>query len=181
MKQHSIAITLISLVALSIGLQTAQARPRWFGRADKNNDGVVTKREAHVDRVQTHERARVNRPWEARADKNNDGHVDKAEFHKYRAKVMDTDGNGKISKDEQRAFWHSWSCKVDSDVERKYDTNKDGILTYNEARVLMEDRLAVIRTDGKAIVNTPLEAEFDANDDGIIDAEEAEELKIALE
>lgn len=181
MKQHLIAIMLISLVALSIGLQTAQARPRWFGRADKNNDGVVTKREAHIDRVQTHERARVNRPWEARADKNNDGHVDKAEFHKYRAKVMDTDGNGRITRDEQRAFWHNWSCKVDSDVERKYDTNKDGILTYNEVRAPWQEQLAVIRTDGKAIVNTPLEAEFDANNDGIIDAEEAEELQLALE
>ena len=179
MKHYGVAAGVV--IALVIGLQSAEARPRWFRRADKNNDGVVTKREAHVDRAQMHERARVNRPWEARADVNNDGHVDKAEFHKYRAKVMDTDGNGKISPDEHRAFWHNWSCKVDTDVEKKYDANKDGILTYNEARVLMEDRLAVIRTDGKAIVNTRLEAEFDADNDGIIDAAEAEEIRAALQ
>ena len=180
MKHRNVSVLLIALLALSAGVQTTQARAPWFRRADKNKDGVVTKREANVDRAQMHERARVNRPWETQADVNNDGHVDKAEFHKYRAKVMDTDGNGKITDDERRAFWHGWSCKVDSDIERKYDTNHDGILTYNEARVLMEDRLAVIRTDGKAIVNTPLEAEFDANDDGVIDAEEAEDLRAAL-
>ena len=65
-------------------------------------------------------------------------------------------------------------------VEKKYDANGNGYLSPVEAKELLKDRLRLVRTHGRAKVNTPLEREFDANNDGIIDRKEAEAIKEAI-
>jgi len=70
---------------------------------------------------------------------------------------------------------------VDTPAEKRYDTNGDGYLSWAEGREMLKDRLAIIQTDGRAIVNNEIELEFDVNQDGVIDREEAAKLKAALD
>jgi len=44
----------------------------------------------------------------------------------------------------------------------------------------VKDRLRIIKTHGRAKVNTPLERKFDANGDGVIDAKEAQAFRQAV-
>lgn len=159
------------------------AQAGWRARhADKNKDGVVTPREMHKERQW--ERAKlseVNRPWEKKADVNGDGRVEAAEAHAFHLKVMDANGNGIVEPAERRTYWTGWKGIVNTDAEKKYDTDGSGYLEWPEAKEFLRDRLRIINTDGKAIVNTDLEREFDGNADGVIDRTEAAAIREALD
>lgn len=163
----------------------AQARPWWGARrrhADKNNDGVVTPAERHLERRwEARHRAKVNSPWEQKVDVDNDGWVEPAEVHAWRYKAIDADHNGVITPVENRAYWVAWKGVVNTDLERKYDANGDGYLEWPEGRELLKDRLRVVETDGRAVVNTDIEREFDADGDGVIDREEADAIREVLD
>lgn len=175
----------VSLVLVVAGAEWAQARPWWGARrrhADKNNDGVVTPAERHLERRwEARHRAKVNSPWEQKVDVNNDGWVEPAEVHGWRYRVIDTDHNGIITVAENRTYWAGWKGAVNTDLERKYDANGDGYLEWPEGRELLKDRLRVIETDGRAVVNTDIEREFDADGDGVIDREEADAIREVLD
>lgn len=172
-----VAICLLPWAGRAAPPPAARAR-----HADRNKDGVVTPREANKERQWEHQqKAIVSQPWEARADADHDGRVEPAEVRGYRLRVIDADHDGKITVAERRVYWVGWRAAVNTDVERKYDANHDGILEWVEAREMLRDRLRIIETDGRAIVNTDLEREFDDNGDGVIDRDEAAELKAALE
>ncbi len=149
--------------------------------ADKNNDGKVTPRELNKEKQLEHnQKARVNRPWEAKADTNNDGKVSAEEMRKHHFGVMDADNDGKIGRMERKLFWIHRRAKVDTALEKKYDSNSNGLLEGDEAQALLKDRLRIINTDGRAKVDSVIEREYDANNDGIIDRAEAETIKDAL-
>jgi len=99
------------------------------------------------------------------ADRNDDGRVDKKEM--------------RIEKDWERQQEHAQTqlSKVNTKVEQKYDSNADGRLDAQEARQLMQDKYALIITDGKAKVDTSLEEKYDLDKDGIISQQEAEAIK----
>lgn len=162
--------------------QKARVNTPWEARADKDNDGVVEPREAA--RLNSAHYLRnasvVDRPWEATADANNDGRVDRAELHTYHFGVMDADHNGVISPEERKLHWRKQHAVVNTPAEKKYDTNADGYLSWEEGREMLKDRVAIIQTNGRAIVNNELEMEFDANKDGVIDRTEAAQLKDAI-
>jgi hypothetical protein len=183
----------------------AQAWPRWLGgrarAADKNRDGHVgpverkaaskvnTPWEARADkdhdgRVESREAARaasvVNRGWEARADTNNDGRVSPAELRLYRKGLLDANHDGIIDALERRTYWAGWKIVAAAPYDAKYDLNKDGYLSGDEIILMLKDLYAIVKTNGRAIVNTPLEREFDANNDGVIDAAEAPALLDAI-
>lgn len=160
----------------------AKVNTPWEARADKDNDGVVEPREAAKLNSAHYIRnaSVVDRPWEATADANNDGRVDRAELHSYHLGIMDADHNGTISPAERKLHWSKKHAVVNTPVEKKYDTNGDGYLSWEEGREMLKDRLAIIRTNGRAIVNNELEMEFDANKDGVIDSTEAASLKEAV-
>lgn len=177
-----IAACLIT-VASVLNAQSAPPPPAVrLQHADKNNDGVVTPREMRKELrfEQTHESV-VNTPWEKKADANGDGRVEPAEMRMYRTQVIDVDHDGKITVEERRAYYASWKRVVNTPVEKKYDANGDGYLEWPEAKKLLQDRLTIINTDGKALVNTDIEHEFDDNGDGVIDASEAVQLKEVLD
>ena len=163
--------------------QKAKVNTPWEARADKDNDGVVEPREAarmnsaHYFRTAS----AVDRPWEVAADVNKDGRVNRAELHAYHLGIMDADHNGIITPDERRNHWIKKHAVVDTPAEKRYDTNGDGYLSWAEGREMLKDRLAIIQTDGRAIVNNEIELEFDVNQDGVIDREEAAKLKAALD
>ncbi|MCF7898247.1 MAG: hypothetical protein K9L87_05815, partial [Candidatus Omnitrophica bacterium] len=59
----------------------------------------------------------------------------------------------------------------------KYDYDQDGWLSPDESKDLLEDKKTIIKSKGKAKVNTAVERLYDENDDGVIDADELEEIK----
>ena len=162
--------------------QKAKVNTPWEARADKDHDGVVEPREAarlnsaHYMRTAS----LVDRPWEARADLNNDGRVNRAELHVYHLGQLDADHNGLITPAERQNYWVGKRAVVNTPLEKRYDTNGDGYLSWIEGREFLKDRLILINTHGKALVSNELEMEFDANKDGIIDLTEAAKLKNAL-
>lgn len=93
------------------------------------------------------------------ADRNKDGVIDKKEW--------------KMEKEYEK----SQRFKVDTPLERKYDTDHDGWIEPDEKRKLLEDKYALVKTNGKAKVDTAIEAKYDTNSDGIIDIKEGQLLK----
>ncbi len=57
---------------------------KWERKADKNNDGLVSKKEVKAYRLQ---KSKVDKPWEKKADADNDGFVSKKEAEQYRKKA----------------------------------------------------------------------------------------------
>ena len=129
-------------------------------RFDADGDGIIDRDEAEAIRHALYDLSQVDKRWEALADRNKDGRVDRT---------------------EAGAFWLRRRAKVNTPIEKKYDTDGDGWLTGDEARQFMEDRLRLAHTHGRAKVDSPLEREFDADGDGIISHEEAEVLREAIE
>jgi len=154
----------------------------WEAKADKNKDGYVGPKEAHVAKTKKHLKTKsaVDTKWEKKADTDGDGRVSVKELRTHRHTVMDKDGNGKINAKERRMFWLKKKSKVNTAYEKKYDADGNGYITGDEAKELLRDRLRIINTHGRAIVNTDLEREYDANGDGVIDVEEAKAIKDAV-
>jgi Ca2+-binding EF-hand superfamily protein len=157
--------------------EKAKVNKAWEAKADSDKDGVVEAREAHA-----YFRAKsvVDRPWEEKADANNDGKVEWKELRVYHKTQMDTDGNGAITTEERIAYWTKVKSVVNTRVEKKYDKDGDGYLSWEEGKELLKDKAEIIKTKGKALVNTDLEAEFDKNSDGVIDGKEAPALLEAI-
>ena len=160
--------------------QKAKVDTRWEKKVDRDKDGVVEPAEAAAARARGREISAVNRPWEKAADANSDGRVDGKELRLYHVTQMDVDRNGTITVEERRAYWVNKRAAVNTEVEKKYDLNNDGWLSWDEGRELLKDKHTVVMTGGKAIVTTDLEAEFDVNGDGMIDRAEAPALREAI-
>ena len=149
---------------------------------DTDNNGRVDRNEAAKARARCYLRRRstTDRAWEKEADENSDGKVDGKELQTYRKSKLDTDDNGEITAAERRAYWLKKKAVVNTKTEKKYDKDKDGYLTGEEAREMMKDMLRIVNTKGKAKVNTDIEREFDVNNDSVIDRKEAKALRKAL-
>ena len=158
--------TLILLVsgclvyALAIAAQPTQAEK--FKHADRNKDGVVDKKEMHMEKDwKKQQRSKVNTGWEKKADTNKDGIVDSNELVNWKSSIQ-------------------VRSQVNTAVEKRYDTNSDGWIDATEAKELLKDKYTIIKTHGKAKVDTQIEAQYDTNGDGVIDANEAEAFKDAI-
>lgn len=163
--------------------QKAKVDTPWEARADKDHDGVVEPKEAARMNAAHYMRtcSAVDRPWEVQADTNKDGKVSRAELHAYHLAKLDADHNGVITVEERRAHWKLKHAVVDTPAEKRYDTNGDGYLSWDEGREFLKDRLTLIKTNGRAAVSNEMELEFDTNKDGVIDRDEAVGLKAALD
>lgn len=131
--RHVIAIVGIGLL-LAVPAMGQRKRDGKFQRLDKNHDGVISR-----DEFPGKDKAF------ARLDRNNDGVISldelkaaRAEHHKggharlgKKLKTMDTNGDGKISRDE-------WRGKPEKFQE--LDTNGDGFLTPDELRAARHHR-----------------------------------------
>lgn len=162
-----------------------KSRAAKIKHADKNKDGVVDKKEKHMEKKwEEKKRSEANTWWEKRADTNNDGVVDGAELNQWKAlekERLDLNADGKIDPKERRTSWRHARCRVNTATEQKYDTNSDGWLETEEVRKMLMDRTNLIKVTGRAKVDSVMEEEYDMNRDGIIDHLEAEALKEDLE
>jgi len=112
------------------------------------------------------------------ADRNDDGTVDNKEMRmeKQWEERLDANDNGVIEAKEKRMAWRYGDSKVDTDLEKKYDANADGLLQPAEVSQMLKDRAELIKTGGRALVDSAIEKEFDADGDGILDETEAKAM-----
>lgn len=175
---------ILTVVILALGTNEACAwRPALARRrhADKNKDGVVTPHERALERRwETRQRVKVNSAWERTVDADHDGWVEPAEVRAWRLGAIDANHDGLITAAEERTYWVNWKSVVDTPLERKYDVNNNGLLEWVEARTLLQDRLRLIETDGRALADSGIERAFDADGNGLIDPEEANAIREAL-
>ena len=174
----------IMVLALAVFVSEALAKPPVKARlkhADRNKDGVVDKKEIHMEKQwEQKERTKVNTWWERRADTDNDGKVDSNELSSWKQLTkerIDLNNDGVIDAKERRLSWRHARSRVNTAVEKKYDANADGWLEPAEVKELLKDRHTLIKTKGKAKVDTAIEESYDTNEDGVIDAQEAEAMK----
>lgn len=151
--------------------------------ANRNRDNLIDPASALRINPASHLRpcSAVDRPWEVHADTDKDGKVSRSELHAYHLGKLDSDHNGVITLDERKAHWIHNHAVVRSPSEKRYDTNGDGYLNWEEGREYLKDRIRVINTEGRAIVNNDIELEFDVDKDGVIDRAEAANIKAVLE
>jgi len=175
---------IIMVLALAVFVSQAMAKPPAEARlkhADKNKDGVVDKKEIHMEKQwEQKQRAKVTSWWERRADTNNDGKVDSNELSSWKQLTkerIDLNNDGVIDAKERRLCWRHARSRVNTALEKKYDANADGWLELAEVKELLKDRYTLIKTKGKAKVDTVIEEDYDTNEDGVIDAKEAEAMK----
>jgi len=183
MYRRLVVIT-IMVLALAVFVSQALAKPPVEVRvkhADRNQDGVVDKKEIHMEKQwEQKQRAQVNSWWERRADTNNDGKVDSNELSAWKQLTkerIDLNNDGVIDAKEKRLSWRHARSRVNTSLEKKYDANGDGWLEPAEVKELLKDRYALVKTKGKAKVDTAIEEEYDTNEDGVIDAGEAAAMK----
>jgi Ca2+-binding EF-hand superfamily protein len=174
-------IFLVVIFGISSSSQARPPHPTGRGHADLNDDGIVDRKEVHIEQAwEAKQRAKVNNWWEKRADTNGDGIVDTNElaaWRKLEKERIDLNNDGVIDAKERRLCWRHARSRVNTELEKKYDANNNGWLEPEEVKELLKDRYALIQTQGKAKVDTEIEAEYDSNGDGIIDTQEAKDLK----
>ena len=176
---------IIMVLALAVFVSEALAKPpveARFKHADKNKDGVVDKKEIHMEKQwENRQSAKVNTWWEKRADTNNDGKVDSNELAAWKQLTkerIDLNNDGVIDAKERRLCWRHARSRVNTALEKKYDANSDGWLEAAEVKEMLKDRYTLIKIKGKAKVDTAIEEDYDTNEDGTIDTQEAEAMEV---
>ena len=126
------------------------------------------------------QRYRLNSWWGSRADTNKDGKIDSKEmaaWKKLKKERLDLNGDGRITPEEVRLSWQHTRSDVNTPLEAKYDKNNDGWLQPQEAKEFLKNRLTLIKTLDKTMVESLIEKEYDINEDGFIDHQEAKILE----
>ena len=193
MKKTIVWVCAVVLVcSVFQGVLYAKNGGKKFKHADRNKDGVISPKEFHKEK-KWEEKERKERKikkvekankklnwWEKRADTDGDGIVDKKErsaWKKLQKERIDMDGDGVISPKERRLCWRHARSRVNTNLEKKYDANKDGWLESAEVREMLNAKQALIKSKGKAKVDSTIEEEYDINKDGTLDKKEAKVLR----
>ena len=154
-------------------------------RMDRNKDGMVDiqERRQAKEKLESKEK-KANNWWRKRADTDNDGKVsetERAAWKKTSRERIDMNGDGVISPKERRLSWRHARSRVNTNLEKQYDANNDGWLEPEETKNLLQARRELLKTKGKAKVDSEAEAGYDTDDNGIIDAREAAAMKADIQ
>jgi len=147
-------------------------------RADRNRDNVIDKKESHMAREI--QKTKVDTPWEKRADSDKDGVVERGEAVNAK-KLADRNNDGIPDPVQKKNSWLNSRAKVNTPIEAKYDKNGDGWLEGAEAKDMLQDKHALVMTQGKAKVDTDIERSYDTNVDGMLDMDEARKMRQDIE
>jgi len=120
-----LVVVLLCSIALPVSARPSRKAQR--KHADKNKDGVVTKKEWKMEKKwEQKKRSKVNTALEKKYDADADGYLEPSE----RIQMLE---------DKYRLIQTNGQAKVDTAIEESYDTNSDGIIDVKEAQQLKED------------------------------------------
>jgi len=133
---------------------------------------------------------KLNSVQTKKADRNKDGEVDGIESRRYRIQQLKKrmeEGiaigrtidfrNDTLGRQRYGNLTSDAASQGLSLVENRYDSNHNGILEYEEIRLLLQDKYNLIKSEGKIAVETAFEEAYDLNRDDYVDKEEARFLK----
>lgn len=107
-------------------IRTRKVDTKYEERADKNNDGKVSRKENKVARKNYLDKhSEVNKKWEKKADKNNDGTINREEFRHAR-------------KTQEKNAYLKDRSKVNTKWEKKADKNNDGKVNAKELKKVIK-------------------------------------------
>lgn len=78
---------------------------------------------------------------------------------------------------DTRPMWMRQAQPATTATERKYDTNRDGILQTAEVKIFLRDVIQVVDSKGGYTVDSNLLREYDKNRDGLISRTEIIDVK----
>ncbi len=78
---------------------------------------------------------------------------------------------------DTRPMWMRQAQPATTASEKKYDTNRDGILQTAEVKIFLRDVIQVVDTKGGYTVDSNLLKEYDKNRDGLISRTEIIDVK----
>jgi EF hand len=111
-------------------IRTRKVDTKYEERADKNNDGKVSRKENRTTRNNYLEKnSEVSKKWEEKADKNNDGTINAKEFRKAR------------NNQEKNAYLKNRS-KVNEKWEKRADKNNDDKVNKKELKKAIKNKIA---------------------------------------
>ncbi len=79
--------------------------------------------------------------------------------------------------EEDKPKWVVTQPPVKTDIERRYDINRDGKLQLAEVKIYLRDTLDVIDEKGGITINSDILKEYDKNKDGVISRYESTKIK----
>ncbi|MDD5194417.1 MAG: hypothetical protein PHQ96_01915 [Candidatus Omnitrophica bacterium] len=176
-----ISFFVILVLFYSFWASAAPTMQQREAHADRNDDGVVDRKERQIEKNWEHKQeSKVNKWWENKADTNNDGIVDSSELASWKTiekEHIDLNADGTVDAKEIRLSWKELKQRANTPLEKKYDYDSDGWLAPSEATQMLKDKYTLLQTNSQARVDTEIEGKYDTNNDGIIDAQEAGDLK----
>ena len=78
---------------------------------------------------------------------------------------------------DTRAMWMRQAQPATTPTEKKYDTNRDGILQTAEVKIFLRDIIQIVDAKGGYTVDSNLLKEYDKNRDGLISRTEIIDVK----
>jgi len=74
-------------------------------------------------------------------------------------------------------FWAKQSPRAEAAIEKKYDTNRDGLLQTAEVKIFLRDIIDIVTQKGGYTVDSAILKAYDKNKDGVINSYELTEIK----
>ncbi len=132
MRKFLLALSIVALTLWGFHSQ-ALAKGKGSGKAhkaqrmDRNKDGIVDiqERRRAKEKLERKEKE-ANNWWRKRADTDNDGKVSEQERSAWKEMTrerIDMNGDGVISPKERRLSWRHGRSKVNTKLEKQYDSN----------------------------------------------------------
>ena len=105
------------------------------------------------------------------------GLIDYERLNKIRARKATQPKTPPKAPEEEKPKWVVTEPVVKSDIEKKYDVNRDGKLQLAEVKIYLRDILDVIDEKGGITINSEILKEYDKNRDGVISKYESGKIK----
>ena len=105
------------------------------------------------------------------------GLIDYERLNKIKAQKAAQQAKEQKPAEDLRPKWMIAEPVVKTEMERRYDINRDGKLQLAEVKIYLRDTLDVINEKGGITINSEILKEYDKNKDGVISKYESTKIK----
>ena len=105
------------------------------------------------------------------------GLIDYERLNKIKAQKATQQAKDQKPPEDTRPKWMIADPVVKTEIEKRYDINRDGKLQLAEVKIYLRDTLDVIDEKGGLTINSEILKEYDRNKDGVISKYESTKIK----